>query len=137
MRRSRPIGLAVSCWAVLAGCTTDPAPESMTPAPQPLDAPASMAPDFVVFTRTPNWTVAITGRRVLLSAPEGVREFDVASNEALFDGRIVVAKDGRGAMEVRVTPRSCQDPESGAWLPYTARITLDASQPRIGCARDR
>lgn len=139
MRIPRRMGVALACSAAAVGCSggvvTDPAP-AFSASPPPLDAPGNMAPDFVVVTHAPDWTVTVAGRRMRLADADGTREFEVDSNEALFDGRNVVARDARATLEVRVTPRSCQDAATGTWLPYTARVTLDAGEPRTGCARD-
>lgn len=124
----------LACVVALAGCASGVVSEpAQSP---PLDAPADMAPDFVAVTHSPDWKVSIAGKRVMLLGPQGTRELALQSNDVLFDGRNVVATDALGRVEVRVTPRLCQDVTSGAWLPYTARVTVDRGQPVLGCARD-
>jgi len=134
MTPPRRIGALSACVIALVGCASGV--ESEPVQSPPLDAPANMAPDFVAVTHSPDWEVSIAGKRVTLLGPQGTRELALESNNALFDGRNVIATDAFGMVEVRVTPRLCQDATSGAWLPYTARVTVDRGQPVLGCARD-
>ena len=70
MRIPRRMGLALACSAAAVGCSggvvTDPAP-AFSASPPPLDAPGNMAPDFVVVTHAPDWTVTVAGRRMRLA----------------------------------------------------------------------
>ncbi|NCT70136.1 MAG: hypothetical protein GXC75_04275 [Xanthomonadaceae bacterium] len=94
-----------------------------------------MAPNFVASTNEPFWTVSVQDRAVVLTGLEGKRVMQLQSNEALFDGRNVIAIDALGRVEVRVTPRACQDSMSGENFPFTARVTVDQEAPVLGCAR--
>lgn len=147
----RPLRLLLFALPVLAGCTPHAEPvETRTPAPPvaarqeappvsdlppPLDAQANLAPDFVASTNEPFWTVSVQGRSVVLTGIEGKRDMVLQSNESFFDGRNVIAVDAAGRVEVRVTPRACQDSMSGEGFPYTARVTVDQGAPVLGCAR--
>jgi uncharacterized membrane protein len=95
-----------------------------------------MAPNFVASTNEPFWTVSVKGDAVVLTGLDGERELALQSNEQLFDGRNVIATDEKGRVEVRVTPRACQDSMSGEDFPYTVRVTVDQDAPVLGCARD-
>jgi hypothetical protein len=59
----------------------------------------------------------------------------VDGNERLFDGRLVMAHDSTGRLEVRITERTCPDSMSGALYTYTGKMTLDGRQAIFGCAR--
>jgi uncharacterized membrane protein len=59
----------------------------------------------------------------------------VDSNERLFDGRLVMAHDSTGRLEVRITERTCPDSMSGALYPYTGKMAFDGGQAIFVCAR--
>lgn len=101
----------------------------------PLDAPVALPAEFIASTNEPFWQFSVVGQQATLVGPEARRTLVVESNEALFDGRNVIAKDAGGAVTVRVAGRACQDSMSGAWFPYMARLTLEGQAPVLGCAR--
>lgn len=105
------------------------------PPPPVLDSPASLPAEFIVSTNEPFWQARVEGPEVLLSGPSGDRKFRVEMNDAVFDGRYVLARDATGMLETRIASRLCQDSMSGAVFPYTARLTIDSEAPVLGCAR--
>jgi uncharacterized membrane protein len=107
-----------------------------SPPPTPvLDSPASLPAEFIVSTNEPTWQARVQGTDVLLSGSSGERSFRVEMNDAVFDGRYVLARDANGTLETRIASRLCQDSMSGAVFPYTARLTIDDQAPVLGCAR--
>lgn len=130
--------------SLLAGCALvpkqgdemEPSPAAGQSPPLPvLDAPASLPAEFIVSTNEPFWQARVQGSQVLLSGPSGDRTFRVEMNDAVFDGRYVLARDATGMLETRIASRLCQDSMSGAVFPYTARLTIDSQTPVLGCAR--
>ena len=77
-------------------------------------------------------------KAVILAAGLGtrLRELIVDKNELIFAGRHVMAHDDAGPVEVLVAGKLCQDPVSGAWVPYSARVTLADGEFIFGCAQD-
>lgn len=135
------IALVVACVAS-SGCVSGPTPAAPSPgagaAPadaRPLDAPVALPPAFIVSTNEPFWQVTVSGGSVLLVGIDARRSLMLESNEPVFDGRLVMARDASGTVEVRVAGRACQDSMSGAWFPYTARVVLSGAAPISGCAR--
>ena len=128
----------------IAACAVAPTPGgNATPSaatrPSPpapvLDAPAVLPADFVVSTNAPFWQARVQGFEVLLAGPSAERIFRIEMNDAVFDGRYVLARDASGTLETRIASRLCQDSMSGAVSPYTARLTIDGGAPVLGCAR--
>lgn len=128
----------------IAACTLPPKPggsaaasiASRQAAPPPvIDAPAVLPADFVVSTNEPFWQARVQGPEVLLAGPSVERRFRIEMNDAVFDGRYVLARDAGGTLETRIASRLCQDSMSGAVFPYTARLTIDGEAPVLGCAR--
>ena len=66
---------------------------------------------------------------------DGERTLTITVNQALPDGRHVMAQDDAGRVEIRIAPMLCQDSMSGADFPYTGRLTFDEAAPIPGCAR--
>ena len=130
--------------SLLAGCAVspkqgdgiEPSAAAVQPPPAPvLDSQASLPAEFIVSTNEPFWQARVEGPEVLLSGPSGDRTFRVEMNDAVFDGRYVLARDATGMLETRIASRLCQDSMSGAVFPYTARLTIDSEAPVLGCAR--
>lgn len=139
----RPDGIVLMIVSLIAGCALSPKQDAkMQPSaavrqlPQPvLDAPVSLPAEFIVSTNKPFWQARVEGAEVVLSGPSGDRTFRVEMNDAVFDGRYVLARDATGMLEARIASRLCQDSMSGADFPYTARLTIDSATPVLGCAR--
>ena len=123
----------------LAGCAAPPpAVEASTASseapPAPVqDAQQSLPPDFTLSLVDPARTVRVQGNDVRLVDADGERRFTLERNEVLFDGRLVMASDARGTLELRITQRLCQPPGGAEPLPYTGRLTLDGGEPALGC----
>ncbi len=115
------------------GATPVPRDEAV-PAPV-LDSGAPVAEDFVLSTNEPFWNARVEGAVVVLKGLEGERRLAVTRNQALFDGRLVMARDDVGALEIRITPWACRDSMAGADFPYTGRLTFEGADPIAGCAR--
>ena len=94
-----------------------------------------MAADFAASTNEPFWTVTVSGKAMTLAGIGVTRELVVQSNDAMFDGRNVVATDAQDQIEVRVTPRACRNSMAGDSFPCTARLTIDGGTPVLGCVR--
>lgn len=140
----RPRWIVLMIASFIAGCALSPKQEEkmkpfaavqQSPPPPVLDAPASLPAEFIVSTNEPFWQARVQGSEVLLSGPSGDRTFRVEMNDAVFDGRYVLARDASGMLETRIASRLCQDSMSGAVFPYTARLTIDSDAPVLGCAR--
>lgn len=129
-RESPAVDTAVSAER---GATPVPRDEAV-PAPV-LDSGAPVAEDFVLSTNEPFWNARVEGAVVLLTGLEGERRLAVTRNQALFDGRLVMARDDIGALEIRITPWACRDSMAGADFPYTGRLTFEGADPIAGCAR--
>ena len=128
----------------IAACAVAPTPGgNATPSaatrPSPpapvLDAPAVLPADFVVSTNAPFWQARVQGFEVLLAGPSAERIFRIEMNDAVFDGRYVLARDASGTLETRIASRLCQDSMSGAGFPYAGELVIDGADPARGCAR--
>lgn len=140
-------GLLLALSASTLGCGPATRPGSVADAPAQsaaarqdppapvLDAPASMPEAFIVSTNEPFWHARVEAGAVVLTGPSAQRRFRVEMNDAVFDGRYVLAHDADGSLETRVAVRLCQDSMSGALFPYTARLVIDGGTPIPGCAR--
>jgi hypothetical protein len=107
------------------------------PAPAPvLDTPSNVPDRIWVNTPKPALSLRIDAQRATLVQDGRTRELTVDSNELIFAGRHVMAHDDAGAVEVLVAGQICQDPSTGEWVPYSARVTLDDGEFIFGCARD-
>ena len=143
----RGILIAIILLTHLAACgaTTRPppadqqaGPEAAAVRPAPVqDAPADLPDRFEVSTHEPDWSARIEAmERVVLDGPGGQhRELRVERHDAVFDGRYVQARDTHGMVEIRVTPRLCQDRASSILYPYTARLTIEGAAPVLGCGQ--
>ncbi len=132
-------GTLLTLAGVVAACTQLPrrsevATGPMAPPPV-LDSPASLPAGLIVSTNEPFWQARVEGAVVTLTGPDRRRSFRVEVNEAVFDGRYVVARDAQGVLEARVAARLCQDSMAGSVFPYTARLRIDGETPVLGCAR--
>lgn len=107
-----------------------------TPVPAPVqDAQTPLPGSFEVFTREPKWHLRVDAASgMVLEGPAGSRALRIEMSEPLFDGRNVVARDAAGTVEVRITPRLCED-AAGAMLAYTARVSIEGETPVLGCGR--
>jgi uncharacterized membrane protein len=106
------------------------------PAPAPvMDAQQSIPAEFVLATNEPFWQARVEAGVVVLTGLDGQRRFEVDRNEALFDGRLVMAHDATGTLELRVTEILCLDNMSGEQFPYTGRLAIDGASPVAGCGR--
>lgn len=140
----QPRWIVLTLAGLIVGCSPSPKPGEMmkaaadgreAPPPPTLDAPATMPAEFIVSTNEPFWQARVQGSEVVLSGPSGDRTFQVEMNDAVFDGRYLLARDAGGMLEARIAVRLCQDSMSGAVFPYTARLTVDKEAPVLGCAR--
>ena len=135
MNLFRPLSVVLFS-ATLAACASHgPPPTPPAPPPPSGDAEQSIPAAFVVSTNEPFWQARVEGAVVQLTGPDRKRTFSVTSNEAVFDGRVVTARDDLGSLELRVTERLCQDSMSGDSFVYTARLALDKEAPVEGCGR--
>jgi uncharacterized membrane protein len=126
------VGLATAC----SGLTPVTEAPASAPVPAPvLDSFAPTAQAFILSTNEPFWQARVEGEVLVLTGLDGERRLEVTRNQALLDGRHVMARDGSGQVEVRIAPMLCQDSMSGATFPYTGRLSFDDGQPITGCAR--
>lgn len=116
-----------------AGANPPPA-STAVPAPV-LDSFAPTAPAFILSTNEPFWNARVDGDVLVLKGLDGERTLTVTVNQALPDGRHVMAHDDAGRVEIRIAPMLCQDSMSGADFPYTGRLAFDEAAPIPGCAR--
>nr|WP_298131204.1 hypothetical protein [uncultured Pseudoxanthomonas sp.] len=122
-------------WAI-AGCAGhvpaagEPASAAVVPAS---DAPQAIHEGMVVSTNEPPVMARVEGEVLLLTTPQGQRRLTVDRNEAVFDGRVVTARDAAGTVELRVTERLCLDSLSGTQHAYTGRISVEGRAPALGC----
>lgn len=136
--------LLVSCSAhdATTGASTADAPKVQRQASPGADVPApvpgsgtQIAADFVLSTNEPSWRASVRGDRVVLAGLDGERTLSVRLNEAVFGGRHVMAYDAAGDVDLRITPRACQDTMSGKDFPFTGKLAFDGGAPITGCAR--
>ena len=135
-----PLLLAMGCAgtpdAGLEGSAGSAVP-SATPPPAPaLDTPSNVPEWLLVNTPKPVLALRIDARQVTLVHEGKSRTLTVDKNDLIFAGRHVMAHDSLGAVEVLVAGQICQDPVSGEWVPYSARVTLDDGEFIFGCAQD-
>jgi hypothetical protein len=136
-----PLLLAIGCATRAAGpAPADAAaetPETPPPAPAPvLDTPSNVPERLWVTTPEPALSLRIEARTATLVQDGRTRELIVDKNDLIFAGRHVMAHDDAGPVEVLVAGKLCQDPVSGAWVPYSARVTLADGEFIFGCAQD-
>lgn len=143
----RSVLMSIFLVGYLAACGTttrspspsaQAAPEAKAGQPAPVqDAPANLPDRFEVSIQEPKWSARVDGSaRVVLDGPAGQhRVLRVEMHDAVFDGRYVQARDTQGMVEIRVTPRLCQDSGSGTLYPYTARLTIEGVAPLMGCGQ--
>lgn len=144
MNRPR-LGFALA-MLILGGCASMPrdtpgaAPSPTEPAnavrpPIPVQDAFSPLPEaFRFVVRAPQvWRVTADARRVVLEGASIRRELRVEISEPLFDGRNVVARDDEGSVEIRSTPRLCQDAATGDLWPYTVRLSIANEASLLGC----
>lgn len=138
------IGLASACGGRAPATGTPPTrssggaehPPAAAAVPAPvLDSFAPTAPAFILSTNEPFWNARIDGDLLVLKGLDGERRLAITVNQALPDGRHVMAQDDAGRVEIRIAPMLCQDSMSGADFPYTGRLTFDEATPIPGCAR--
>ena len=117
-------------------------PDAPEAPPEPVasgdaDAAASLPEAFVVSTNEPFWNARVDAGLVVLNGPDvSDRRFTIASHDASPDGRVVHARDASdGAIEVRITPGSCEDSMSGAVFPYGGTVAIEGASAASGCAR--
>lgn len=136
-----PLLLAVGCATRAAG-PAPPDAAAETPAPLPpipapvLDTPSNVPDRLWVNTPEPALSLRIEAKSATLVQDGRTRELIVDKNELIFAGRHVMAHDDAGPVEVLVAGKLCQDPVSGAWVPYSARVTLADGEFIFGCAQD-
>ena len=135
MRLLDPILGLILLWCC-QGCTgntfTRTDAEAATAMP-PSDAQQAIPDRFVVSTNEPFMTARVDGDVLLLTMPHGQRSLKIERNEAVFDGRVVSARDAAGIVELRVTERLCIDSMSGSQHPYTGHISVESRAPVLGC----
>jgi hypothetical protein len=137
-----PLLLTMGCAgtpdAGLKGSAGSTVPSAKTPpAPAPvLDTPSNVPEWLLVNTPKPVLALRINARQVKLVHEGKSRTLTVDKNELIFAGRHVMAHDNLGAVEVLVAGQICQDPISGEWIPYSARVTLYDGEFIFGCAQD-
>lgn len=120
---------------VCAACTGQPRVPAATtmPALPASDAPQAIPPDFMLSTNEPSWQVRVENGVVRLTGMQGQRRLMIETNETVFDGRVVSARDADGTLELRVTERLCMDSMTSAQLPYTGRLQLNGEDAVAGC----
>ena len=123
--------LAMAC--TVTACAGRPHEPAATPALPAADAPQAIPSTFMVSTNEPFWQARVEADAVLLTGLQGQRRLAITSNEAVFDGRVVSARDSTGSIELRVTERLCMDSMSGAQFPYTGRLQVDGDDAVTGC----
>ena len=123
-------GLEASAGSAVPSTTKPP-----TPAPV-LDTPSNVPEWLLVNTPKPVLALRIDARQVTLVYGGKSRTLTVDKNDLIFAGRHVMAHDSLGAVEVLVAGQICQDPVSGEWVPYSARVSLDDGEFIFGCAQD-
>ena len=138
------VGLASACGSRAPATGTSPTrisddaadPPRTSPVPAPvLDSFAPTGPAFILSTNEPFWNARVDGDVLVLKGLDGERRLTITVNQALPDGRHVMAQDDAGRVEIRIAPMLCQDSMSGADFPYTGRLTFDEAVPIPGCAR--
>jgi uncharacterized membrane protein len=98
------------------------------------DAYTPLPEAFEATIRSPRaWRARVAAKALVLEGPMPRRNLVIERSEVMFDGRNVVGRDALGTVEIRATPRLCQDGVDGAWLPYTVRITIEGTAPLLGC----
>ena len=123
-------GLEGPAGSAVPSATTPPAPAPL------LDTPSNVPERLLVNTPKPVLALRIDARQVTLVHEGKSRTLTVDKNDLIFAGRHVMAHDNLGAVEVLVAGQICQDPISGEWVPYSARVTLDDGKFIFGCAQD-
>jgi uncharacterized membrane protein len=122
--------LASAC----AACTSQPhVPAAALPALPSTDAPQAIPADFMLSTNEPSWQARVENDVVRLTGMQGQRRLTIETNEAVFDGRVVSARDATGTLELRVTERLCMDSMTGVQFPYTGRLQLNGEGAVTGC----
>ncbi len=118
----------------LAGCAGKPPPDAtVAVAPTPVgDVQQSLPPTFDVATPAPGPRLQVRGGTLVLHEAGSERRLRIERNEALFDGRVVTARDAAGVVEVRITARLCFG-DGDAQSPYTARVLIGDAAPVMGC----
>lgn len=89
---------------VLAACSSTADGDGVPP--PVADAQQFLPAAFVVHLASPPRTLRVDGDTLVLTGSDASRRLRVERNEALFDGRVVIARDAAGSVEVRVT-RAC------------------------------
>jgi uncharacterized membrane protein len=84
-------------------------------------------------TNEPSWQARVENDVVRLTGMQGQRRLTIETNEAVFDGRVVSARDATGTLELRVTERLCMDSMTGVQFPYTGRLQLNGEGAVTGC----
>lgn len=125
--------LAAGCL-VLAACSSTAHGDGVPP--PVADPQQSLPAAFAVHLASLPRSLRVDGDTLVLSGPDASRRVRVERNEALFDGRVVTARDAAGSVEVRVTQRLCLG-EGGPQSPYTARVSIGAAAPLMGCGGAR
>ena len=119
---------------VLAACTSTAGGDGVPP--PVADAQQFLPAAFAVHLASLPRSLRVDGDTLVLSGPDASRRVRVERNEALFDGRVVIARDAAGSVEVRVTQLLCVG-EGGAQTPYTARVSIGDAAPLMGCGGPR
>ena len=130
------IALALLPLLLTMGCAGTPDVGLAGPAALVLDTPSNVPERLLVNTPKPILALRIDARQVTLVHEGKSRTLTVDKNDLIFAGRHVIAHDSFGAVEVLLAGQICQDPISGEWVPYSARVTLDDGEFIFGCAQD-
>ena len=125
--------LAAGCL-VLAACSSTAHGDGVPP--PVADAQQFLPAAFAVHLASLPRSLRVDGDTLVLSGPDASLSLRVERNEALFDGRVVIARDAAGSVEVRVTQRLCLG-EGGPQSPYTARVSIGDAALLMGCGGPR
>jgi uncharacterized membrane protein len=105
-----------------------------TPRPV-LDSAVQVPARLEVRNAQPSWSMFVDPHTVRITSAKEQRVLRVLQDEPLFDGRLVIAQDAQGTVELRVAAKACQPLPSHNAFPYSVRLSIPGRPPQLGCAR--